>query len=167
MNVLSAFRDIHTFVFDVDGVFTDGTLLITEQGELLRRMTVRDGFAVKLALRSGYRMVVITGGSSEGVDKRLRALGIDTIYSGIQDKLTVFRRYFAEHPVNFDAVLYMGDDVPDLEPMREVGLPACPADADPSIMAIAKYVSPLRGGHGCVRDVIEKTMRIQGKWPFP
>jgi 3-deoxy-D-manno-octulosonate 8-phosphate phosphatase (KDO 8-P phosphatase) len=167
MAVLEAFKDIHTFVFDVDGVFTDGSLLITEEGDLLRRMSVRDGFAVKMALRSGYRILIITGGSSEGVRKRLQALGIDTIYAGIQDKLTVFRQYFAAHPVNMDAVLYMGDDVPDLDPMREVGLPSCPSDAEPSIQAMAKYISPLKGGHGCVRDVIEKTMRVQGKWPFP
>jgi 3-deoxy-D-manno-octulosonate 8-phosphate phosphatase (KDO 8-P phosphatase) len=166
MNNLTPFTEIKTFIFDVDGVFTDSTLLVTENGELLRKMSVRDGFAIKLALRSGYDIVIITGGTSLGVDKRLRSLGIQHIYSGIQDKLTTFKAHFGYPIENKSSLLYMGDDYPDWEIMEEVGLATCPADAEPAIQQRAQYISPHCGGQGCVRDVIEKTMRIQQKWPF-
>lgn len=167
MSYLAAFRKVHTFMFDVDGVLTDGQMLINDSGEFLRRMSTRDGFALKLAIRAGYQVAVITGGSSPGVENRLRLLGITSIYSGIQDKPAAFAHWMEAHPCDPEGILYMGDDLPDYEVMHMSGVPCCPADADPAIQAISIYVSPKPGGNGCVRDVLEKTMRIQGKWPYP
>lgn len=167
MHNLAGFARVRTFLFDVDGVMTDGRMLITDNGEFLRRMNTRDGFAMKLAIRTGYRIVVITGGSSPGVERRLRLLGIEDIYPGIQDKWRTYQQFLEESGVSAEVILYMGDDLPDYEVMQDVGLPACPRDADPAILGISTYISPLDGGAGCVRDVIEKTLRVQGKWPYP
>ena len=164
MNLLEKFRDIHTFIFDVDGVFTDGGVLITEDGSLLRQMNVRDGYAVKHALEAGYRICIITGGNSPGVKSRLNKLGIEEVYSGIHDKISTYNKIVANHQLDEGGILYMGDDVPDYEVMRRVGLPACPKDAVQEINEVAYYISPLKGGKGCVRDVIEKVMRLHEKW---
>ena len=166
MNTLEKFREIRTLIFDVDGVLTNGDLLIQEDGQLLRSMNTKDGYALKQALQQGYRVVIITGGKSEGVVKRLQGLGITDIYSGIHDKLAVFREYVETHELDPEEILYMGDDLPDFEVMKRVGLPACPQDAVPEIMAICHYVSPKPGGKGCVRDVIEKVLRLKYKWPY-
>ena len=165
-NPLAAFHQVKAFFFDVDGVMTDGSLLVTEAGEFLRRMSTRDGFAMKLAVRLGYPIGVITGGSSIGVEKRLELLGISPIYSGIQVKGPVFLDHIKKSGLDPSTVLYMGDDYPDIDVMPHVGLPACPADAIPEIQRICTYISPFKGGEGCVRDVIEKTLRIHGKWPY-
>ena len=164
MNLLEKFRDIQTFIFDVDGVFTDGGLLIAEDGSLLRQMNVRDGYAVKHALEAGYRICIITGGNSAGVKSRLNKLGIEEVYSGIHDKISVYNKIVKAHQLDEGEILYMGDDVPDYEVMRRVGLPTCPNDAATEINEVAYYISPFKGGKGCVRDVIEKVMRLQEKW---
>lgn len=164
MNKLERFKNIDTFIFDVDGVFTSGNLLITEAGELLRTMNVKDGYAVKRAVEAGFRIAIITGGSSKGVTKRLEGLGITDIYTGTHDKLTAYREYDDIHDLDEANVLYMGDDIPDLEVMRIVGLPCCPQDAVVEIREVCYYVSPHKGGRGCVRDVIERVMKLQGKW---
>lgn len=164
MNVLEKFKDVTTFIFDVDGVLTDNSLLITESGELLRSMNARDGFAMKLALESDYNIAIITGGKSEGVIKRLNGLGIVDIYKGINDKVEAFNDYIEQNGINPENILYMGDDIPDFDVMRRVGLPTCPADAVTEILQVAQYVSPKLGGKGCVRDVIEKVMRLHNKW---
>ena len=164
MNILENFKTIKTFIFDVDGVLTDNTLLITEAGEFLRTMNCRDGYAIRRAVTEGYRICIITGGRSQGVIKRLEGLGITEIFSGMDDKLPAYRRYMESHDLDPETVLYMGDDEPDYAVMRLVGLPCCPADAVPNIVEVARYVSPLKGGTGCVRDVIEKVMRLQKKW---
>lgn len=165
MNQLEAFKSIKSFVFDVDGVFTNSQLLVTEEGALLRTMSVRDGFAVKNAIREGYSVCIITGGNSEGVVHRLKGLGILHVFSGVQDKLPVLKSYVEAYELDLETILYMGDDLPDYEPMRRVGLPTCPADAVREIQDLARYISPYNGGQGCVRDVIEKVMRLQGTWP--
>lgn len=164
MNILEQFKDIETFIFDVDGVLTESDLLITESGELLRRMSVRDGYALKCAIKAGYRICIITGGRSVGVTMRLKKLGINDVFSGAEDKVPVYQNYVELHNLDESKILYMGDDLPDYPVMRRVGLPTCPTDAEPDIIGIARYISPLRGGCGCVRDVIEKVMRLQGKW---
>lgn len=164
---LEAFSQVRTFLFDVDGVLTDGSVLVTDDGALLRRMSTRDGFAMKLCIRLGYPIVIITGGTSSGVERRLRLLGVETIFSGISDKVSAFDGYLADSGKNPQEILYMGDDMPDWDVMQRVGFAACPQDADPAIQTISHYVSPYRGGQGCVRDIIEKTLRIQGKWPWP
>jgi 3-deoxy-D-manno-octulosonate 8-phosphate phosphatase (KDO 8-P phosphatase) len=165
MNPLEAFEQIDTFIFDVDGVLTDGAVLITEAGELLRTMNVKDGYAMRQAVLAGYRLVIITGGKSKGVAERLKLLGIQHVFINAHDKLTVFDQWVAENNIELDTILYMGDDLPDFPVMHKVGLPTCPKDAVPEILSVARYVSPYGGGQGCVRDVIEKVMRLQGNWP--
>ncbi len=156
--------NVKAFVFDVDGVFTDNSLLITEAGELLRVMNARDGLAVKMAIRAGFHIGIITGGRSAGVTKRLKDLGVSHIYSGISDKNAPFNDFLDHFNLTPVDILYIGDDLPDLPVLKRVGVAAAPADAIPEVLAFVDYVSPHRGGVGCVRDVIEKTMKIQGKW---
>ena len=164
MNQLEAFSSVKTFIFDIDGVFTNSELLILEDGKLLRKMNVKDGLAVKLAVAEGYRIAVISGGKSEGLRKRLQDLGIADLYLGVDDKLEAFDDFLNSYDLDPGKILYMGDDVSDCPVMRRVGLPTCPKDAVAEAQAIAQYVSPLSGGAGCVRDVIEKTLKLQGKW---
>lgn len=165
MNTLEQFQDIHTFIFDVDGVMTNSDILVLEDGKLLRKMSIRDGYALKYAVQRGYRVAVISGGKSEGVRDRLFNLGINDLYTGIDRKLDTYEEFIELYELDEAGILYMGDDVPDYEVMRRVGLPACPADAAPEIRKIAQYVSPRNGGEGCVRDVIEKVLRIREDWP--
>lgn len=163
-NVLSRFKDVHTFMLDIDGVLTNGELLITEAGELLRKMNVRDGFAIKRAIEEGYHFVVITGGKSKGVLDRLKALGIEMIWFGVDNKLQAYEAFLDEFQPTEEGILYMGDDIPDLPVMRRVGFPTCPFDAVPEVRAVSRYISPLKGGEGCVRDVIEKVMKLNQVW---
>ncbi|MEM9889022.1 MAG: HAD-IIIA family hydrolase [Bacteroidota bacterium] len=164
MNKLEVFNSIHTFIFDVDGVLTNSQMLITEKGEMLRSMNTRDGYAMKSAIDAGYELAIITGGRSKGVIDRLKALGVVHIYTGVRHKIKVYEELIEIWQSDENGILYMGDDVPDWEVMAKVGLPACPSDAAPEIQQIAKYISPQNGGQGCVRDVIERVMRVQGKW---
>jgi len=157
-------NQISTFVFDVDGVLTDGTVHISPTGELLRAMNIRDGFAMKAAIESGYNVCIISGGSNEGVRLRLRNLGITDIYLGAPDKVATFKEYCDIYQINPEEVLYMGDDIPDFHVMQKVGLPTCPQDAVPEIKQISHYISHVLGGKGAVRDVIEQVMKVQGKW---
>lgn len=156
--------DITTFIFDVDGVLTDGTVTITTTGELLRKMNVKDGYALKTAIDAGFNVCIISGGSNEGVRKRLQGLGITDIYLGTHDKVEQLEEYFDIYSINPDHALYMGDDLPDYFVMQEVGLPCCPQNAVPEIKSLSTYISHKNGGDGCVRDVIEQTLKIQGKW---
>ena len=164
MNFLEKFKEIDTFIFDVDGVMTNGNLLITEEGDLLRTMNVRDGYAIKRAIEEGYEVCVITGGHSEGVIKRLQGLGLTTIYTNVKDKKTCYEGFTQTNNLDHAGILYMGDDLPDYDVMRLVGLPCCPKDAAVEILELAQYISPCNGGHGCVRDVIEKVLRLHGRW---
>jgi len=157
-------KQIKAFVFDVDGVFSDGSILVTEQGEQLRIFNTKDGYAVQLAVKKGYPMAVITGGKSEGVKKRMQGLGIKDIYLNVHDKRAVLRDWLSENQLTLADILYMGDDIPDLENMKVAGFPACPADAVEEIKAVSTYISPKNGGAGAVRDVIEKVMKLQGSW---
>ena len=164
MNLLEKFRDIHTFVFDVDGVLTNSNVIVMEDGKLIRTMNVRDGYAMKRAVQQGYRIGIITGGKSSGVVSRLENLGITDIYKGISDKLDAFEEFVAIYELDTSGILYMGDDIPDLDPMRMAGLTCCPNDAANEVIKISRYISPLKGGEGCVRDVIEKVLKLHGKW---
>lgn len=156
--------NITTFVFDVDGVFTDGTLLITSDGEMLRKMSVKDGYALKTALQKGYNVCIITGGTNEGVRLRLAGLGVTAIYLGAHHKEEPLSEYLAKHGIAPKNVLYMGDDMPDIPPMKMVGLPTCPQDAIPEVKEVAKYISHRKGGNACVRDVIEQVLKAKGDW---
>lgn len=166
MSYLDKLHHISTFIFDVDGVFTDSLLHISEDGTLQRRMNTRDGFAVKAALKKGYKIIVITGGKSEGVRKRLHNLGIRDIHVGVQDKRAVLDELVEFQGLELDRSLYMGDDLPDYDCMRLVQLAACPKDAAVEIQRIAHFVSPIEGGKGCVRDIIERVLKVQGQWDF-
>ena len=165
-HVFDKMKAVRAFVFDVDGVFTNNDLLITESGEFLRTMNVRDGQAIKWAIEAGYPIGIITGGTSEGVKKRFtNQLGITEYYSGIKDKAVAFQSFMQRTGVQFTEICYMGDDLPDLAPLRKSALACCPADAIPEVKATCDYISPLPGGECCVRDVLEKVMKLQGKWP--
>lgn len=157
-------KDITTFIFDVDGVLTDGSISITTEGEMYRTMHTKDGYALKTALEQGFNVCVISGGTNEGVRLRLRGLGLTDIYLGAHNKTETLEEYMNTSKINYEHVLYMGDDIPDLYVMQEIGLPTCPQDAVPEIKAISKYVSHKKGGEGCVRDVIEQVLKVQGKW---
>lgn len=161
---MAEFSDITTFIFDVDGVLTDGCIIAYESGEQVRRFNIKDGYAIEKALAAGYHIVVISGGAQESVRKRLRFLGITEVFLGVKDKLTLFTEYTQTRHVDPATILYMGDDIPDYKMLKLVGFPTCPADASIDIKPICKYVSPNNGGQGAVRDVIEKVMRAQGKW---
>lgn len=155
---------ITTFIFDVDGVLTDSSVHVTATGEMLRIMNIRDGFAMKAALESGYNVCIISGGNNEGVRIRLRNLGITDIHLASPDKVATFKEYIELYNIKPEQVLYMGDDIPDFHVMQLVGLPTCPQDSSPEIKAISKYISHKNGGKGAVRDVIEQVMKVQGKW---
>jgi len=159
-------RQISTFIFDVDGVLTNGQLLVSTDGELLREMSVRDGFAIKKAIQAGYNVCIISGGKNEGVRKRLEGLGVTDIYLGIDDKIESLNEYFKKNQINAENVVYMGDDIPDIPPMKMVGLTTCPQDAVPEVKLVSTYISHRKGGEGCVRDLIEQVMKIQGKWKY-
>ena len=157
-------NEITTLIFDIDGVLTDGSVFVTNAGEMLRTMNIRDGFALKAAVESGYNVCVISGGSNEGVRVRLRNLGITNIHLGCHDKVETFKEYIKLYGIQPEQVMYMGDDIPDFHVMKLVGLPTCPQDASPEIKAISKYISHKNGGKGAVREVIEQVMKVQGKW---
>lgn len=156
--------EITTFIFDVDGVLTNGMLTIMPDGELLRHMNVKDGFAMKTALNKGFRICIISGGTNEGVKKRLEVLGIEDIYLGAHNKIVQYQELVEKYDLKPKNVLYMGDDLPDIPVMKIVGLACAPNDAAPDVQQIAQYVSHKKGGEGCVRDVIEQTLRVQQKW---
>jgi 3-deoxy-D-manno-octulosonate 8-phosphate phosphatase (KDO 8-P phosphatase) len=157
---------INTFIFDVDGVLTNGLLTIMPDGELLRHMNVKDGFAMKTALNKGYRICIISAGTNESVKDRLAALGIHDIYLGAHNKVEKYNELVAKYELKPENVIYMGDDIPDYPVMKIVGLPCCPNDAVPEIQQVATYISNKKGGEGCVRDVIEQVLRVQGNWSF-
>ncbi len=157
-------QHITTFVFDVDGVLTDGTITITTQGEMYRMMHTKDGYAMKTAVDQGYNVCIISGGSNEGVRMRLQGLGIKDIYLGTHNKTECLENYFDSHNIKAENTLFMGDDIPDYYVMQKIGLPCCPQDAVPEIKAISKYVSHKKGGKGCVRDIIQQVLKVQGKW---
>ena len=166
MNVLEHFQDITTFVFDVDGVLTDGGVLLLENGLQARKMNIKDGLALQMALKNNYKVIIISGGISEPVINRLGYLGIGEIHLGLKDKLKFLEAYVEQNNLNWEEVLYMGDDLPDLPVLNKVGLPTCPADAAIEVKKSSKYISPLSGGNGCVRDVIEKVLKLNDHWNY-
>jgi 3-deoxy-D-manno-octulosonate 8-phosphate phosphatase (KDO 8-P phosphatase) len=166
MNVLEHFQDITTFVFDVDGVLTDGSVLLLDNGLQARKMNVKDGLALQMALKNGYNVIIISGGSSEPVIHRLQYLGLTEINLGLKDKEKFMEAYVEQNNLNWKQVLYMGDDLPDIPVLQKAGLPCCPADAAIEVRKISKYISPVNGGNGCVRDVIEKVLKLNDHWKY-
>jgi 3-deoxy-D-manno-octulosonate 8-phosphate phosphatase (KDO 8-P phosphatase) len=157
-------KDITTFIFDVDGVLTDGSIFIDNTGEMLRTMNVKDGYALKTALLKGYNICIITGGSNQGVKDRLKGLGITDIYLGAHHKAEPLDEYLDIHAIDPKNALYMGDDMPDIPPMKMVALATCPQNAVAEVKAVADYVSHKNGGEGCVRDIIEQVLKVRGDW---
>ena len=163
-NYKTLLKNINTFIFDYDGVLSDGTVILQADGEALRTANVKDGYALQLAVKKGYNVAIISGGNSASMHKRFEALKIRDFFLGVQNKLEVFKRFIDEKGISADQVLYMGDDIPDFKPMKEAGIACCPADAAPEIKSISNYISDKGGGKGCVRDVIEQTLKVQNKW---
>ncbi|MBT8196605.1 MAG: HAD-IIIA family hydrolase [Bacteroidia bacterium] len=165
-NFKERLKKVSTFVLDVDGVLTNGQLIILPEGELLRSMNIKDGFAMKHALNNGYNIIIISGGKSEGVPKRLSKLGVKHIYMECKDKLSQLKEISSELEIATDKMLFMGDDLPDIELSNYCGVATCPADACTEIKEKSIYMSTKKGGEGCVRDVIEQTLKVQDKWNF-
>ncbi len=155
---------IKTLLFDVDGVLTNGQVFLMENGEFVRNMNSKDGFALQLAVKKGYRVAIITGGNSQVVKKALHALGIADVFLSQHDKLQCYQDYINEHSLNEEEILYMGDDLPDYEVMQRVGIASCPNNSAHEIKEISIYISNRNGGEGCARDIIEQVMRSQGNW---
>ena len=166
MNVLELFKKVTTFVFDVDGVLTDGSVILLENGLQARTMNIKDGLALQMAIKNGYNVFIISGGSSEPVIRRLQYLGLKEVHLGLKDKLKFFEGLKEQYQLEWDQVLYMGDDLPDIPVLEKVGLSCCPADAVAEVKAVSKYVSSVDGGKGAVRDVIEKVLKLNGHWNY-
>jgi 3-deoxy-D-manno-octulosonate 8-phosphate phosphatase (KDO 8-P phosphatase) len=164
MTILDRFKKITTFVFDVDGVLTDGALLVFPEGQFIRRMHIRDGYALQLAVKKGYRVAIISGSHGDPVVTRLHKLGVQEVYMQVTDKEKKLEEYRQQHGLQWDEILYMGDDIPDYPVMQRVGMACCPADAVTEIRESSKYISPVAGGQGCVRDVIEKVLKLNDHW---
>jgi 3-deoxy-D-manno-octulosonate 8-phosphate phosphatase (KDO 8-P phosphatase) len=166
MNVLEHFQNINTFVFDVDGVLTDGSVLLLENGLQARKMNVKDGLALQMALKNGYNVIIVSGGSSEPIIHRLQYLGVTEINLGLKDKLKFLEVYVEQNHLKWEQILFMGDDLPDIPILEKVGLACCPADAVIEVRKLSKYISPVNGGYGCVRDVIEKVLKLNDHWKY-
>ncbi|NVO20464.1 MAG: HAD-IIIA family hydrolase [Bacteroidetes bacterium] len=155
---------VNTFIFDYDGVLSDGIVILMSNGEALRTANVKDGYAIQLAMKKGYRIAIISGAYSESVKKRFENLKVSDVFLGVDHKILVFEEYLTKHSISPEEVLFMGDDIPDYEIMLKAGVPTCPADAAEEIRSLAVYISHHNGGQGCVRDIIEQVMKVQGKW---
>jgi 3-deoxy-D-manno-octulosonate 8-phosphate phosphatase (KDO 8-P phosphatase) len=166
MNILERFQAITTFFFDVDGVLTDGSILVLENGLQARRMHIKDGFALQMAVRNGYRVVIVSGGNSPQVVDRLEKLGIRDVHMSVTNKKEFIENYLKQHNIKKEETLYMADDLPDLPAMGVVGIPCCPADAVNEIKQVVSFISHLNGGCACVRDVIEKVLKLNDHWHY-
>jgi len=164
MSLLDKFKAVTTFILDVDGVLTDGTVYVFENGEQVRRMSIRDGYALQLAVKRGYRVLIVSGGNSPGAMSRLKKLGITDIFMNVLDKQGAILQYMDDHHLKKQQVLYMGDDIPDYLAMKAAGVPCAPSDAAPEIREAAIYVTATAGGKGCVREVIEKVLKLNSHW---
>ncbi len=166
MNTSELFKKIKTFIFDIDGVLTDGTILVLENGLQARRMNIKDGFSLQMAIKKGYRVMIVSGGNSPQVANRLENLGVHDVNMSVLDKKSFVADYIAKNNLVKEQVLFMGDDLPDLVVMSIVGLPCCPADAVNEVKEAVLYISPVKGGDACVRDVIEKVLKLNGHWNY-
>lgn len=151
-------------MFDVDGVMTDGKVLVMNDGEMVRNLNSKDGYALHLAVTKGYRIVIISGGNNDAVKNVLARTGITDVFIREHDKLACYLEYLKQNNLTDEEVMFMGDDLPDHEIMSRVGVAACPNNSATEIKGISHYISPQNGGEACVRDIIEQVMRVQGKW---
>ncbi len=164
MSIEDRFQRIDTFMFDVDGVMTDGGIVVMGNGDLARIMNTKDGYALQLAAKRGYRFFIISGSAHSGVERRMNNLGITNVYFGVMNKKAFVQKLIAEHNLDPQTILFMGDDMPDMPVFEIVAIGCCPADAVPDVKSAARYISSLPGGTGCVREIIEKVMKIRGHW---
>jgi 3-deoxy-D-manno-octulosonate 8-phosphate phosphatase (KDO 8-P phosphatase) len=165
-NVLAQLKQITTFVFDVDGVLTDGTVLLLENGLQARKMHIKDGLALQMAMKNGYRVLVISGSYSEPVVKRLQYLGIEEVFMAVKDKKELLEKFIKDRNLQWKEILFMGDDLPDIPVLQKAGVSCCPADAVQEVKQTSMYISTINGGYGCVRDVIEKVLKLNDHWKF-
>ncbi|MEO6636850.1 MAG: 3-deoxy-D-manno-octulosonate 8-phosphate phosphatase [Ginsengibacter sp.] len=166
MNVLVGLQNVKAFVFDMDGVLTDGSLIVDYENKWLRTMNIKDGYALQLAAKTGYHIAIISGSDAPPVVERLHKLGITDVFMKVTDKKSLLEKYMIDNALPAGQVLFMGDDIPDYECMQTAGFASCPADAAIEIRQLCSYISPFKGGHGCVRDVIEKVMKLNNHWPL-
>ncbi len=166
MHILSRFKLIKTFAFDMDGVLTDGNIMVDSDNNWIRTMNIRDGYALQLAVKSGFEVIVISGSNSSSVHDRLNRLGIKDVFMDVKDKEAFLKKYVDEKKLSLNELLFMGDDIPDYHCMKMAGIAACPCDAAVEIREMASYISPFGGGAGCVRDVIEKVLKLNNRWPL-
>ena len=157
-------KDVKAFAFDVDGVLSSDMIPMNANGEPLRTVNIKDGYALQYAVKMGYHVAIITGGNTEAIRIRYSSLGIKDIYMKSSYKIGDFDDFAQKHNLSKDDILYMGDDIPDIEVLRECGIPCCPNDAVDDVKQFCCYVSPKNGGAGCGRDVIEIVLKAQGKW---
>lgn len=157
-------QKITTVIFDVDGVLSAETITLSAEGEPLRTVNIKDGYAIQLAVKSGLRIVILTGGNTAAVRKRYEGLGVTDLFMGCSVKIEAYEQLKSQYGLTDEEIIYMGDDIPDYEVMQRVGCACCPADACPEVKAVSVYVSGRRGGYGCGRDVLEQVLRAQGKW---
>jgi len=163
-NLIPVFKNIKAFAFDIDGVLTQGDVLVNEEGQMLRSVNIKDGYALQHAVKQGYAIAIISGGKSEGMRKRFEGLGVAHIYLGQEHKEAAFADFLAKANLTANDVAYMGDDMPDIPLLKQVGLSCCPKDAAVDVKEICTYISPSNGGEACVRELIERTMKIQNTW---
>ncbi len=163
-NIKAKLRPITAFMLDIDGVLTDGMVITLPDGEQMRRMNIKDGYALQHAVKKGYHISIISGGTSESVRKRLNTLGITEVNLACKNKIEVFEKLKEKFGLTEEQILYIGDDIPDYKVMKRVGFAACPNDAAEEIKGISDYISSKKGGEGCVRDLIEQVLKLQGKW---
>ncbi len=163
-NYKELLKEITTFILDVDGVLTNGKILVTSKGKMLREMNTKDGFIIKYALDKGFKIFIISGGTNKGVKERLKDLGIEEIFLGEHTKKDTYDKLIKKYNLKKNEIVYMGDDIPDIPVMKKIGVPCCPNDAVPDVKRISIYISKKNGGQGCVRDIIEQTLRVQNKW---
>lgn len=165
-NKKNIINNINSLIFDVDGVLTNNELIIFPDNNLIRKMSAKDGLALKIAKKQKYNLCIITSGENSTILNRLKNLGIKEIFSNVKDKKEIFKLYKQKKKILNKNVLYMGDDLPDINIMKYIGYPCCPKDAVREVKDISKYISPFKGGKGCVRDVIEQVLKLQNKWIF-
>lgn len=163
-NFKEIIAEVEALVFDVDGVLTDGGIIPLADGDFIRKYYAKDGYAIAYAVKHGYKICIISGGFGRMLESRMKRLGIEYTYLGCMDKIAAIHDFAERTGVDLSKTIYMGDDIPDLECMREVGIPVAPADACPEVLETAMYVSEYDGGRGAVRDIVEQVLRVQGKW---
>lgn len=157
-------KKIKAIIFDVDGVLSCETITLSSEGEPLRTVNIKDGYAIQLAQKMGLRIAILTGANTNAIRKRYEGLGVEDIYMKAAVKIKIYQGFLEKYNLKDDEIIYVGDDIPDYEVMKQCGCPCCPADACPDIKSISLYISDKAGGMGCGRDIIEQVLRTQEKW---